>query len=121
MRSKISLGSCDSVVSKASDGKNDWIKISKTLKYQSSSSKSGTQLGSENIFLIADDFSVSVTFTCKFKSEVTASSDEIKIEDINEIDGNLEQEGNWQDSIKIEYWTSDFTSKIANSEDTGSG
>merc|ERR1711868_336129 len=64
-------------------------------------------LGSENIFLIADDFSVSVTFTCKFKSEVTASSDEIKIEDINVIDGNLEQEGNWQDS-----------SKIANSEDT---
>ena len=109
------------MVTKVSDDENDWIKISKTLKYRSNSSKSGTALGSENIFFSAEDFSVSVTFSCKFKSEVTASSDEIKIEDINEIDGNLEQEGNWQDSLKIEYWTSEFTSKIANSEDTGSG
>ena len=69
--------------------------------------------------LISNGFSVSVTFTCKFRAEVLASSDEIAIEVGNEINGKLEQEGNWRDSLKIEYWNSGFTSKVPYSNSPG--
>ena len=98
-------------MTKVSENDVEWIKISKTLCYQESSQNSKT-LAPEMTLLISAGFSVSVTFTCKFRAEVLASSDQIELKVGNEINGKLEQEGNWRDSLKIEYWNSGFTSKV---------
>ena len=105
-------------MTKVSENDVEWIKISKTLCYQESSQNLKT-LAPEMTLLISNGFSVSVTFTCKFRAEVLASSDEIELEVGNEINGKLEQEGNWRDSLKIEYWNSGFTSKVPFSNSPG--
>ena len=98
-------------MTKISENDVEWIKISKTLCYQEPSQNS-KNLAPEMTLLISTGFSVAVTFTCKFRAEVLASTDQIEIEIGNEVNGKLEQEGNWRDSLKIEYWNSGFTSKV---------
>ena len=105
-------------MTKVSENDVEWIKISKTLSYQESSQNSKT-LSPETILFISNGNTVSVTFTCKFRAEVLASSDEIELELGNEINGKLDQEGNWRDSLKIEYWNSDFTRKVPSSHSQG--
>ena len=54
-----------------------------------------------------------VQITCMFRSEFTAKSDEIEINDIPDHDGNMSETASWASSIDIKFYNNDFTSPWA--------
>ena len=89
------LGACDSTVERTKDG-NHFL-VTKILEY--GGDNSGILVG-PRIFL--DDAStVTIKISCKFSSSHTAGSDDIEIEAGIPVEGKLENEGSWKDSLTV--------------------
>ena len=93
---KYDLGSCDSTVERSEDGTE--ILITKTIEY--GGDNSGKTLSSARIFL-DDAATTTIKFCCRFKATHTAGSDEIEIENPELINGKLETEGSWKESLSV--------------------
>ena len=89
------MGACDSTVERTKDG-NHFL-ITKIFEY--GGDNSGILVG-PRIFL--DDAStVTIKVSCKFLATHTAGSDDISIEAGAAVEGKLETEGSWQDSLTV--------------------
>ena len=92
---KYALGACDSSVERTEDG-NHFL-VTKILEY--GGDNSGILLG-PRVFL--DDAStVTIKVCCKFSASHTAGSDDIAIDAGAAVEGKLETEGSWQDSLTV--------------------
>ena len=100
---KYDLGSCDSTVERSKDGTE--ILITKTIEY--GGDNSGKTLSSARIFL-DDAATTTIKFCCRFKATHIAGSDEIQIQNPNMIDGKLETEGSWKESLSVSKDNSDI-------------
>ena len=94
---KYALGACDSTVERTKDGNN--FLVTKTFEY--GGDNSGILVG-PRIFL--DDAStVTIKISCKFSASHTAGSDDIEIEAGIPLEGKLENEGSWKDSLTVSF------------------
>jgi len=98
---KKSTGDCQSVITKDDD--NEDIVITKTLVYNDTAQADDPINLLHNIYLFGNQGRVSIEFTCKFASSFTATSDDIQIEAGEKVEGKLETQGSWVDSLVIDF------------------
>ena len=92
---KYELGACDSTVERTEDG--NYFLVTKILEY--GGDNSGILLG-PRVFL-EDASTVTIKVCCKFSASHTAGSDDIAIDAGEAVEGKLETEGSWQDSLTV--------------------
>jgi len=101
--------SCDSEVSRETKNNKDWIVVKKSFKYRGDNEPKN--IGDAAIYL-DDAASVTIEICCRFLASHKATSDEITVEEGNVVEGKLEAEGSWTDSLAIEYTDPTFLTKL---------
>merc|ERR1712227_662075 len=102
--------SCDSEVSRETKDDLDYIVVKKSFIYKGDNA--AKTLGASSIYL-DDAATVTVEVCCRFLASHTTKSDDIAIEAGAPVEGKLEADGTWKDSLKIEFTIEDFSAKLA--------
>jgi len=100
--------SCDSEVTRETKDDQEWIVVKKSFQWRGDNTAKA--IGTAAIYL-DDAATATIEICCRFLASHRATSDEIEIKEPNLVEGKMEAEGSWADSLAIEYTESTFTTK----------
>ena len=106
------VASCDSTVTRVNEDGEDWIVVTKELRYGMPDDRSADIKGLESDLFITPPVTAKLSLCCKYKADFKAESDDIRVIDDSLVEGKMEQRGSWEGSFTVEYMDESFSNAL---------